>query len=200
MDDPRAAVVVEEQGRVDAVDIGQPHRVRPRPRRIARRQQIIAAAADARVEQVEDAVVPAEVGRIDPLPHVGLVELELARAVDGIADLGPVDEVAAVEDRNSGEPAEGRVCEVDNRCRREARSGRDKSPAGSGWNIGWRPDAGRRRRDNRTSRSAPAGALPIAGAATISSQGPRRGYAWRDAPARAAAIAWRNSLGRNWRS
>lgn len=78
VDDPCAAVVVEKQRGIDSFDIGQPDGVRPRAGRIARGQQIIAAAASAGIEQVEGAVVVAEVGSVNALPHVGLVELELA--------------------------------------------------------------------------------------------------------------------------
>src|SRR5262249_46517467 len=46
--DVRLAVVVEEEGWVDAVDLAQPHRVRPRSRRILRGDEEVSAAIDQR--------------------------------------------------------------------------------------------------------------------------------------------------------
>lgn len=110
---PARAVGVPGQVRVDAGNIGQPHRIRPRPGRIGGGEQQVAAVADVRHDQPEPAVVVAERGRVDPRRRRRVErEAQLARPVQGVADLRPVQQIAAVEDRHPREVLETGAGEV----------------------------------------------------------------------------------------
>src|SRR6185369_14380434 len=111
VDDPRAPVLIEEQRRVYAVD-WKPCRLGPGPCRILRRDHEIAAARNTRVDDVEGAGVEGDVGSVNALPGVELCEVQLRRAIDRVADLRPIHEVAAMDHRDSGKPDEGRIDEV----------------------------------------------------------------------------------------
>src|SRR5262249_9165788 len=56
VDDVSLPVVVEEDRRIDPVE-AEPHGIRPRPGGIRRRHQKVAAAIDARVDEIERALV-----------------------------------------------------------------------------------------------------------------------------------------------
>ena len=94
------------------LDVRQPDRVRPRAGRVRRGDEEIAAAIDAGVEDVERAVMMLDRRREDAARQAEPVEIELLRPVDHIADLRPVDEVAAAEDRDAREVREGRSDEI----------------------------------------------------------------------------------------
>ncbi|OQB89455.1 MAG: hypothetical protein BWX86_02455 [Verrucomicrobia bacterium ADurb.Bin122] len=111
VDHPRAAVVVEEQRRIDAVE-GQPLRVGPRAGGIGGGDEEITAAVDVRTDDVEGAVVVLDRGCEKTAGGAHPGEIKLGRTVDHVANLGPVDEVAAVEDRDAGKIGEGGIDEV----------------------------------------------------------------------------------------
>ncbi len=104
---PRRAVIVDEQRRIDAADIFDPHRIGPGPCGILGGDDEIAAAIDAGVDDIEDALVMGDGGREHAARQTQPVEIQLAWPVDGIADLGPVHQVAAAEHRQAGEIGEG---------------------------------------------------------------------------------------------
>ena len=79
---PDAAVVVEEDRRVDAVGV-EPHRVGPRSGRVGGRHEEVAATrrvllVDERADQPERAVVVPQRGRVQPARRRDAVEVELA--------------------------------------------------------------------------------------------------------------------------
>ena len=113
VDHPSRAVVVEEQRRINAGE-AQPDRVRPWPGRILRGDdEISAIAVEAGVGDVEGALVVADGGCEQPAGQFILAVLDLPGAIDGIADLPPRDHVTAVENRQAGEIAEGRIHQIE---------------------------------------------------------------------------------------
>ncbi len=100
---PDPAVVVEEQGRVDAV-LAQPHRVGPRPRRIGRGEHEVAAAravllVHERADQPERPVVVPQGRRVEPTRRCDALHVELPRPVHRVTNLLPVHQVTAAEHR-----------------------------------------------------------------------------------------------------
>ena len=111
--DPARAIGRKEQRRIDRViDPFQPDGVGPRARRICCGDDEIAATIDAGVDDKEFAVVVAERRSKQPARHFELGEIDLVWPVDGVADLPPVNEVAAVEDRQAGKIGKSRGDEV----------------------------------------------------------------------------------------
>ena len=110
---PAAAVLVDIERRIDAAEI-EDHRIGPGTRRIGRGDEEVAITAYAGVEDVIGAVVIGDGRRIETVTgQRRLRQVDHARAVDGVADLLPVHEVAAVQDRQAGEPREGGVHHVE---------------------------------------------------------------------------------------
>ena len=112
--DVGAPVVVEEQRRVDAVDLAQPDRIGPGPRGIAGGHVEVAAAlsAHARGDHVEGPAVAADRRREDPLGHLAAVQVELRGPRQHVPDRAPAHQVAALEDRHAREVREARRHEV----------------------------------------------------------------------------------------
>ena len=73
----------------------------------------IAAAIDQSRDHIEAAASVAKRGRVDPARAAHPVEIELASAREHVADLAPVDEVAAVKDGNAGEVLEAAVHQIE---------------------------------------------------------------------------------------
>src|SRR5688572_27622900 len=109
---PRDGVVLEEDGRIDAVDLWKPDRVRPRASRIRRGDEKVSASIDERGEEVERSVVILDRRRKNATRDTGAVEVELGGTVEDMADLRPVHEVPAAENRNAGEVGEARRDEI----------------------------------------------------------------------------------------
>ena len=102
------SVLVPEEGRVDALRAADHMQITPGPRRILGRDVEVAHAADVGGDHVEQPVMPADGGGIHAAGHGLPVQRELLRAAQAMAQLLPVNEVAAVKERNAGEVAEGR--------------------------------------------------------------------------------------------
>lgn len=121
VDQPGAAVVVEEQRRVDALGV-QPDRIRPRPGRVLGGDQEIApVAVETGVGDVERAVMVADAGGEQAAGERVVAVVDLAGAIDGVADLDPVHQIAALEHRQAREIPEAgsdqikRVADADRR-------------------------------------------------------------------------------------
>ncbi len=56
--------------------------------------------------------MPADVWREYAPGQSEVLEIKLAGTIDGVADLGPVHQVPAVEDRDARKPGEGRIDEI----------------------------------------------------------------------------------------
>ena len=110
--DVRAAVVVEEERRVDAVDLGQPDRLRPRARRILRGDDEVAAAVDERVDHVERAGVVADRRREDAARDPQRRRAAAATAGRARGRSASSGRDPAAEDRHAREVREARVDEV----------------------------------------------------------------------------------------
>src|SRR5689334_2647481 len=106
------AVVVEEDRRIDPIDVAQPDRLRPRSRGVRRRDDEVAATTRARRDQVKRAVVVANRRRVNALGNAPPIQRELRRSVEYMTDLRPMDQVATLEDRNPREVREARGDEV----------------------------------------------------------------------------------------
>jgi hypothetical protein len=113
VEDPGLAVVVEEQRGSMPPTVGSHTGSDHGPGRILGRDQEIAAAIDAGVEDVErPRPAPGSTARTRRATGPAL-EVEHAGPVDRVADLGPVDEVGGMEDRDAGEIGEGRIDQVE---------------------------------------------------------------------------------------
>ncbi|MCY1174846.1 hypothetical protein D9M73_150600 [compost metagenome] len=107
IDDIRRVTVPEDR-RIDPFE-GQPHRVRPRTRRVFRGDDEIAATLHTCIDDVEDAIVVGDVGREHALRNRAPGKIELLGPIDRIADLRPADQIFRSEDRQPREVREGRV-------------------------------------------------------------------------------------------
>lgn len=117
VDQPGAAVAVEEQRRVDAVDV-EPRRIRPGAGRMRGGDHEVAHAAARAVEagigDVEAAPVVGERGGEQAAGQGFALDIgHLPGAVDGVADLPPRHQVGAVEQRQAGVIAEARSDQVE---------------------------------------------------------------------------------------
>lgn len=97
--------VVEEQRRVEARAV-QPVRLRPRPRRVGRRDDEMAGAVHQRAHEVEDPVMVPDRRREQAAGRLAPVEVELRRPVQRGAETPPVHQIAAVEHGKPREPFE----------------------------------------------------------------------------------------------
>src|SRR3546814_5588272 len=70
------------------------------------------AAIDTGVDDVKAPAVVADRRGEQSARDADLADRQLAWAVDGVTDLAPVDQVAAVIDRQAGKPAEGRIDQI----------------------------------------------------------------------------------------
>ena len=111
VDDPHATVVGDTERGVDAVEL-QPDRIGPRAGGILRGDEEVAAAVDHRAEDVERAVVIVDRGRKEAARDAEVVELELRRPIDDMAELRPVHEIAAMENREAGKIGESGIDEI----------------------------------------------------------------------------------------
>src|SRR5581483_5028250 len=108
--EPCVAVGVEEQRRIDAVE-AEPDRIGPRAGGVRGGEEEVSPAVDHRAQQVERAVVKRERGREEPVRDARARVVDLPRPIDGVAELFPVHEIAARENRQAGEVREGGVDE-----------------------------------------------------------------------------------------
>ena len=112
--DPGLTLGIDEQRGIDgAFKVGQPDGIAPRPGRVGRGNQEIAAAVDAGVQDVEQPGMMLDGRGEDASGQAKPGEIQLVGSVDRIADLGPVDQVLAVKDRDSREVGEGRGDQVE---------------------------------------------------------------------------------------
>ena len=111
IDDVCFAVAVEEKRGIDAVET-KPDRIGPRPGRICRRNEKITAAIHAGIDDGENAIVIFDCGREDTARNSQPIEVQLCGPVDGVSDLRPMHQIAAVEHRNAGKIRKRRVDEV----------------------------------------------------------------------------------------
>ena len=98
-------------GRVDTFE-GKPDGVRPGAGRIVCCDDEVATAFNAGVDDVEAAVVPADVRGEDGLRDAPAGKVELAGAVDCVGDLGPVHKVFRRENRQTRKMRKGTVDEI----------------------------------------------------------------------------------------
>ncbi len=112
VDQPGAAIVIEKQRGIDALGV-QPDRVRPRPGRIGGGDQEIAAiAVKTGVGDIEGAGVVADAGGKQAAGQFVVAVVDLGWTVDRVADLVPVHQVAALEDRQAGKVAETGIHQI----------------------------------------------------------------------------------------
>ncbi len=107
-----AAIGIEEQGRVDTVDAGQPRQCRPWARGIVGTGDEIATAVDRGAHHVKAPVVMADAGGIHAARHAQPVVIELLAAVDHVADLGPMHKIGTLQHRDRREIRERRIDQV----------------------------------------------------------------------------------------
>src|SRR5581483_11342961 len=91
---------------------GKRDRVAPGPRRIAGYGNEIASGINCRAHHVEDPVVMTDGGREQAARDPETVEIKFPRTIDHVADLTPVNQIAAFENRDAGEVREGGVDEI----------------------------------------------------------------------------------------
>ncbi len=106
-------VVVEEERRVDPAEVGQPDGLGPRAGRVLRGDEEVPAAVHVGRDHVERAGVVPERRSVDAARGAGLLQGQLALARQDVAQLSPVHQVAAREDRHAGEELEAARHEVE---------------------------------------------------------------------------------------
>ena len=109
----RRPVVVEEERRVDPAEVGQPDGLGPRAGRVLRGDEEVPAAVHVGRDHVERAGVVPEGRSVDAARRAGLLQGQLALARQDVAQLPPVHQVAAREDRHAGEELEAARDEVE---------------------------------------------------------------------------------------
>src|SRR5204863_9728589 len=103
--------VEERERRIEAVRV-EPLRIRPWPAWVARSREQM-AAADQRRDEEEHAVVVAKRRRVHAARAPAAGEVELTPARERVPELPPVDEVAAMEQRDAGEILETAARQVE---------------------------------------------------------------------------------------
>jgi len=111
VDNPCAAVVIKEDGRVDAAEI-QTYRVRPRADRVFGSDNEIAHIINHRTDDVEQAVMVRNSRSKQTAAGSTRGIVQLFGTMDDVADLLPVDQVSTVKDGNTGEIFECRSNQV----------------------------------------------------------------------------------------
>ena len=103
VDDVHAPIVVEEERRIDALDMRQPDGIAPVTGRVTRGGNEISTAAYAGGDQVEGAGVMTNARRIDTTAIQAdmLIERHHVRAINHVAHLRPIHQVMAVEHRDA---------------------------------------------------------------------------------------------------
>ncbi|MNC50885.1 hypothetical protein D3C75_1001520 [compost metagenome] len=105
------AVIIKEQGGIDSGSLRQPHRIGPGTAWVlCRHVEIPSGSGDTLHEggnHVEDALMVPDGSRINSLGAGGAVQIQLGRPVQHMAELPPMHQVLAVEDRHTREIFEG---------------------------------------------------------------------------------------------
>src|SRR5690606_17662641 len=106
VDEPGLPVLVEEERGIDPVHLRQPDRIAPGALRRGGGDDEIAAAVDQCADHIKAAVMMTNGRCEEPARDSVPFKVELLRTIQDMADLLPVDQVPAFEDRNAGKIGE----------------------------------------------------------------------------------------------
>ena len=112
VDDVALAVVIEEEGGVHAADAAERDRLGPGAFWVFGGNVEIADPADESADDIVGAVVIADAWSVRAVLNRAAPHAELRGSVNHISDLGPVNQIFGMPDRNAGEVIEGGVDEV----------------------------------------------------------------------------------------
>ena len=110
--DVALAVVIEEEGGIDAADAAKLDRFRPGPLGVLGGDIEIADAAHESAHDIEGAVVIADGRGVRAAGNRAAAHGELRGTVNDVADLRPVDQVLGMPDGNAGKVVEGGVDQI----------------------------------------------------------------------------------------